>query len=121
MSDIMYDFVNVLTILISFLGTLLLAYITTRFAGNKFAKYGYGQYIKIIDRIFLGRDKWICLIQIGKNYYIVGSSSHNMELIGQISEEDLVPLDPAKDNYLFSGILNKYINKRFGDRTDGHE
>ena len=106
MSDIMNDFVKVLTILISFLGILLLAYITTRFAGNKFAIYGYGQYIKIIDRIFLGRDKWICLIQIGKNYYIVGSSSHNMELIGQISEEDLVPLDPAKDNYLFSGILN---------------
>ena len=52
MSDIMNDFVKVLTILISFLGILLLAYITTHFPGNKFAIYGYGQYINIIERIF---------------------------------------------------------------------
>ena len=51
MSDIMNDFVKVLTILISFLAFVVSLY-NNAFAGNKFAKYGYGQYIKIIDRIF---------------------------------------------------------------------
>ena len=117
----MDELIKVITILISFMGTLLLAYITTRFVGTRFAKYGYGQYIRIIDRVFLGKDKLICLVQIGKNYYIVGAAGHSISLIGQIDEKDLIPLNPKKDDHTFAGILGKYIARRFEDGTDGHE
>ena len=121
MIDVMKELIKVIAIMISFIGVLILAYITTRIIGARYARYGYGQFIKIIDRIILGKDKWICLVQVGKNYYVIGVSNRNIELIGQISQEDLVPLERKKDDLYFSNILDKYINRWFGDRTDGHE
>ena len=71
MIDVMKELIKVIAIMISFIGVLILAYITTRIIGARYARYGYGQFIKIIDRIILGKDKWICLYRLAKTIMLL--------------------------------------------------
>ncbi|WP_252227769.1 FliO/MopB family protein [Caldicoprobacter algeriensis] len=118
MSETMEEILRAIGILIAFIVVLVLAYLTARFVGTKFAGYTSGKYIRIIDRIFLGKDKWVCIIQVGSQYYIVGITSQNMEFLGQISQQELIPLHSEGKNGLFANLLGNYLKKLKGE-ADG--
>lgn len=115
MSVKMEEILRAIGILIAFIVVLALAYLTARFVGTKFGGYTSGKYIKVIDRIFLGRDKWVCLIQVGNQYYIVGITGQNMEFLGQITQQDLIPLHSEEENGTFAKLLGNYVKKLKGE------
>lgn len=111
----MQEVFRAIGILISFIVVLVLAYLVTRLMGAKFAGYTTGKYIRVIDRIFLGRDKWVCIIQVGSQYYIVGITGQNMKLLGQISQEGLIPVQPEGESGSFAGLLGNCLRKFKGE------
>ncbi|MFO7154256.1 MAG: flagellar biosynthetic protein FliO [Caldicoprobacter oshimai] len=115
----MNEVLHAIAILMAFIGVLILAYLTARFVGTKFAGYTSSKYIRVIDRIFLGRDKWVCIIQVGSKYYVVGITGQNMEFLGQISEQELVPLHPEQGTSSFTNVLGDYLKKRFKGEANG--
>lgn len=104
-------FYKAIALLIGFGGILFAAYLTTKALGSKFASYSSGKYIKVIDRIMLGKDKWIHLIKIGNMYYLVGSTNQNIELLGQVDKQELIPLSSEAEQGIFQNVLGRYINK----------
>ncbi len=111
MNEEMEEILRAIGILIAFIIVLALAYLMARLVGTKFAGYTSGKYMKVIDRIFLGRDKWVCVIQVGNQYYIVGITGQNMEFLGQISQQELIPLYSEEANGSFAKLLGNYLKK----------
>jgi len=111
MNEKMEEILRAIGILIAFVIILALAYLAARFTGAKLAGYTTGRYIKVIDRIFLGRDKWVCLIQVGNQYYLVGITGQNMEFLGQVSQQDLIPLHSEEESGSFARLLGNYLKK----------
>lgn len=111
------DYLDVILLILGFLAVLYAAYYTTRIYGSKFKQGGQGKYLKIIDRIIMTNDKWICLIQVGQQYFLVAISNQNMELLASIDQKDLVPIN-NEETVSFNNLIEKYINRNKQNKDD---
>ncbi|WP_165916155.1 flagellar biosynthetic protein FliO [Marinisporobacter balticus] len=80
--------------------------------GNLFIK---GRNMKIVEKISLGMDKSICMIHIGRDYYILAVGKQNIELLDKINQNDIkITLNPPKDEQIqepFDDFLDEYLYK----------
>lgn len=86
---------NTLPTILAILGlcfVLWLAYWTTRWIAARSSQFVQGKYMKMIDRIMVGNDKWISLVQVGDRVYIIGITGQRIEQIGEADISQLVPL-----------------------------
>ena len=44
------------------------------------------KYLKVIDRIMIGNDKSICLVQVGNHFYMVGITNHHIECLAKLDD-----------------------------------
>lgn len=110
----MDSFAGMTVNLLIFVAILFAAYYTAKYVskrGNKFAK---SRHMKIEDRLILSRDKTVYLIKVGKEYYLVGSTAHKLDVLGKpesIIEEDL-------DSENIDDIIDKIKNSKNGSTDD---
>ena len=108
-------------LILGFGAVLFAAYWLTRFIGSKMSYSNTARHIKVLDRVFLGNEKSICIIEVGKRFFIVGVTKHHIEPIGELDESDLVPILNDKDgsfNNLFEMYLGKLGYKNKGNGQD---
>lgn len=106
----MDNLLQVIPLLLGFFAVLFIAYLATKFLGPKMSHMGASKHIRIIDRVFLGNDKSICIIQVGKRFFLIGVTNHHIGDISEIAEADLVPLTVQRDN-TFNSLFESYIKK----------
>ncbi|MGI6707466.1 MAG: flagellar biosynthetic protein FliO [Clostridia bacterium] len=86
---------NALSTILAILGlcfVLWLAYWTSRWIASRSAQFTQGKYLKMIDRIMVGNDKWITLVQLGDKIYMIGITGQRIEQIGETDISRLAPL-----------------------------
>jgi len=103
---------------IGMLAVLAGAYYTTKFISNKSTFTGKNQQIKIIERLFIAKDKQILLLEVGSSLFLVGVTNQGINLLGTLSPDDLKNSvdvqtgSPNKSNMdLFAKILRKTKNE----------
>lgn len=106
----MEEVLHSILLLIGFIAVLVAAYFVTRFIGSRMSQGTGSKYLKIVDRIILGNDKSICIVQVGNCFYLIGISNHHVELLGEIDSKNLIPLEARQ--VTFNGLLNKYMTNR---------
>lgn len=80
------------------------AYFTTRFLSSKARNITKCKYIEVKDRMFLGRDKHILLIEVGAKAYLVGITNQNINVIGALSKDEIIPLTEEQNASVVSGL-----------------
>lgn len=65
------------------------AYLTTKFISGKSRKLLKGRYIHVLDRLALGKDKNVVLIEVGDQTLLVGVTNQSINNLGQIDGEAL--------------------------------
>jgi len=83
--------ISLLTILIATGSVVFLSYVMTKFIGKKSSGMIKSKYMKVIDRLSLGFDKNIYLIQVGEQYVLMNSSVKGFEFICNIDRELIAP------------------------------
>ena len=90
-------------------------YYFTKFIGSKMSYSNTNKHIKVLDRVFLGNDKSICIIQIGNRFFVIGITNHHIELISELNEAEVVPISDDNSgsfSNIFEAYMNKLVNKR---------
>ncbi|QEK12263.1 flagellar biosynthetic protein FliO [Crassaminicella thermophila] len=94
---------------------LILAYIVTKLIAKNGAVLIKGKNIKIIEKIPLGIDKSIYLINIGTVYYVIAVGKQSIELIDKVNEDsiklNIKSTQLEKSNDTFDVYLDKYIEE----------
>jgi flagellar protein FliO/FliZ len=88
------------------------AYFTTRFISGKSRKLLKGRYIQVIDRMPLGKDKNVVLIEVGDQKLLIGVTNQSINNLGQIDGEAIKPVGeqtPAKEGKGFAQQLRDFI------------
>ena len=80
----------------------------------------HGKYIKLTDRVFLGKDKSIMIIEVGQKIYLLADNSQGVTCISSLEESDLIPLQQDTNN-AFADILGKYIGTQAIDKIPSFE
>ena len=113
----MKSFYQAITLIIGFIAVILAAYFTTRLIGTKVKHFNHGKYIKVLDKVMLGNDKLVCIVQVGSLCYLLGVTNHRIDLLGQIEEKDIIPLT-FEDKPSFNSFITKYMTKNNNSKTD---
>lgn len=74
------------------------AYFSTKFLSVKSAGFMKGKYMQVKERLPLGRDKHVLLVQAGNRYFVVGVTAQSMQLLGTVEEGELTPIVLAEQD-----------------------
>ena len=90
---------------------LYLSYIGSKFLGNKINNISKTNNIKILERVSLTQDKGLAIVEIGHQFFLVGYSTNNIEILQELKENDLhFPSGSGKPNFM--QILDSQIKSR---------
>jgi flagellar biosynthetic protein FliO len=64
-----------------------------------------GSALKIVERLALGQRSWLCLVQAGEKYLILGVSVSGVTLVTELSAGEMPPALPAQGTRDFKDIL----------------
>ncbi|MFY9425317.1 MAG: flagellar biosynthetic protein FliO [Caldicoprobacterales bacterium] len=119
----MKEALNIFLLIVGFAAILFAAYYFTKFIGSKMSYSNTTRLIKVLDRVFLGNDKSICIIQVGKRFFVIGITNHHVELISELDEVELAPTSTPISNSKessFNNIFDTYLNRlKNKDRGQG--
>lgn len=89
-------FLMMLKIIVFLPFLLLLIYISLKYGGSKLQSIQNGRYIKVIDRAALTKENSLLIVKIGDKGHVVSSSNGKVELLMEISREELQKIEESK-------------------------
>ena len=129
----------VLSLIILFIGVILLAYLTSRFIASKMGNIGHSAGSSIHMTLALGPNRNIHLVEMAGRFFVVGATEHSIQLLFEVDSPEQISqirnaektARPSFEDALGSQISAlKQIRDRFpgmfsppGDsqRNDDHE
>lgn len=109
--------------LVSVVAIMFLAYWFSRMLGRRFGSGMAGKHLKMVDRIQVGADRYVILLELKERYYLVGVSPAGITLLsepeGPFEEAEM----QAGQNGVpgFQDILKTYASLRQKTKGDKHE
>lgn len=94
---------------------LAAAFWCTRYIGKVAGARQQSGYMEVLDQLVLGSDRSILIVQVGTKRYLMGVTSEQIQILGEIDEELIpVPKTPVSfgktdvlQNLDFQDILDK--------------
>ncbi|WP_125152183.1 flagellar biosynthetic protein FliO [Clostridium rectalis] len=99
---------------------LLIFYISIKYGGDKLQKIQNGRYMKILDRISLSKDNALLIVKIGERGYVVSSSNGKIEILLEISKEELLKVESSKEVIELKSLKDMY-KKLITKKEDKYE
>jgi len=86
------DLLSLLGILLVLLLVLAGCWLFTRWAGTGLAGYGFAsaaqRRMKVLERIAVGKDQALLVVQVAGRCYLLGSSPSGFSLLAELTEEE---------------------------------
>lgn len=104
---------DIISMILALIGTgcvIVLTYYASKWYAKKMGPVAGGKYMKVIDRISLGKSSAVLLVELQDKQYMVGVSDQNVQILKELDEKiELVSEnEPGKES--FQHIL-KSLNK----------
>ena len=122
MGSIVYGIFQGLIFVIIFGSLLFVAYVVTRYVGNKTSKVMKGKHISIVETVSLGLDKQLYLLKAGEQFILISSCGKHIEFLTTVkldSFESEGILDTG-EGFNFKNFFEKYL-QTFVNRKDSKE
>lgn len=97
---------------------IFLSYYATKYLAKGAAKISGASHMKVIDRIVLGQDRVLLIVQIGAAYYLIGSSDQSISLLKELNPDDLIFLQDNETQELpsfkqsFRTVLKDRVSRK---------
>ncbi|NEZ45901.1 flagellar biosynthetic protein FliO [Clostridium niameyense] len=75
---------------------VLILYISLKYGGGKLQQIQNGKYIKVIERVPITKENFILIVMLGEKGYIMSSTPNNMEILKELSEEEIKNIQKLK-------------------------
>ena len=89
------------TVILAFVIVVLVLYLCFMFS-RRVGTHSFGSnssaHMKIVERVIVGQDRSILIISVGSKYYLVGISSAGIQMLAEVSSEEMELINPEKTN-----------------------
>lgn len=83
--------ISVVSVLIAMIAIIVLAYYASRWYARRVGVFGGAKHMKVVDRLMVGRNGSIIILDVEGEQYMVGISDSNIQIMKQL--ETPVPID----------------------------
>lgn len=80
------DVFSMLLATIGFIGVVVLTFYASKWYAGRMGTLGRGRHIHIIDRLAVGKNSSIVIIDVKGTQYLVGISDHCIEMLKELEE-----------------------------------
>lgn len=108
---------QLIVVLVCFVIVLAMTYFTTRWIAGYQKTQSINKNLAVSETLKLTTDKYVQLIQVGKDrYFVIAVGKNEITFLGEISQDELKEIpDTSKENIPtiqgdFNDILNKFKN-----------
>ncbi|SDB10421.1 flagellar protein FliO/FliZ [Eubacterium oxidoreducens] len=100
-------------VLVIFVFVLVITVVTTKLLANYQKGRIAGSHIQVIEAMKIGNNKYIQIVQVVDEYYVIALSKDNVSMLGQITKEEGEALKRSKNtgNTAFGKTLNEVMAK----------
>lgn len=95
---------------LAFILIIIAAYYTTKFIATKSTNITKSKHINIIERMPLSKDKWLFLIEINKEIFLLGVTTNNINIIHSFSADELEKICDDQNNFKQQTPFSKYMD-----------
>ena len=92
------SFFQLISILLIFLFVLVITYVTTRWIGQYQQGMTQNKNIRIVETFRVNNNKFIQIIQVGKKYLVISVCKDVINILTELTEEDLVWKPSQEEN-----------------------
>ena len=85
------------SVLLTFLAAVFiiyLSYLCSKYIGKGMNRNGNSRYMRLIDQLMIGQDRYVAVVQVGEKYLFIAVTSGQINLLKELKEEDLFLLNP---------------------------
>ena len=75
---------------------IYLSYVVSKYVGRGMNKNGNSHYMRVVDQLMVGQDRYVAVVQAGDKYLLIGVTSQQISLLRELDPEDLIPLAPIQ-------------------------
>ncbi|NLK63602.1 MAG: flagellar biosynthetic protein FliO [Tissierellia bacterium] len=101
---------DIIKLIISIIGIILVLYLTyycTKWLSAKTALNIKSKYMNVVDKLMLGQNNFITILEINRKYYLVGITEKEINILKEL--DDFYPVPDNKEiSPKFNNIFNKY-------------
>ncbi len=98
---------QLLGIILIFLIILAAAYAASVLVGKTGNTYSMERNMKVIETLRLGNGQFLQIVKVGSRYFLLSVTKERIELITELEEEDISPVNAAEFSVPFHDILDK--------------
>ncbi len=115
------ELIPLILALLAVVAVIYLSYVFSKFLAVGAGKVSGARYMRIVDRMPLGQDKMIAIVQVGDSYYLAGITSQNIQILKEIAGEELIEMGPPQNVAVlpqmasFKSTLEKHLGKKGQD------
>ena len=106
----MNDFWTTFFYIVVMVAVLIAAYLTTKFISGRAQKTHKGRFINFLDRLPMGKDKNIILIEVGGHNFLVGVTNQSISVLGQVDGGELKNAQETKNEPKSKGFVSQLRN-----------
>lgn len=103
----------VVSLLVTFAVVIGLAYVTSRFLGQKMGRYSAGGSQKVLASLPLGANRGVFVVEVAGRFLVLGVTDHNVNLLVEITDpeemERLRAVVPAGPPRQFDDVFQKQL------------
>ncbi len=107
-------FILTIKVVFSLVFVLCLIYLSFKYGGGKLQSLQNARYLQVLERVPLSKENNILVVKMGSQGYVLSSSQSKIEIIKEITEEDLLGIENSKmftQNRTVSDILKNWRKK----------
>lgn len=91
---------------------IYLSYLASKYLSRGMTKSSSSRYMRLIDQMTLGQERYIAIVQVSGKYLLVGITAGQVNILSELKDEELFPLAPEDESGElrtpdFRGMLDK--------------
>lgn len=90
---------------------ILILYMSLKYGGGKLQQIQNGKYVKVIERVPITKENFILIVMLGEKGYVISSTPNNMEILKELSEEEIKNIQKLKSESMANCVDIKKICK----------
>lgn len=97
---------------------LFLFFISIKYGGGKLQQMQNTRYLKVMERLSLSKDNSILVVKIGERAYVVSSCNKGIEILMELSEEEMNKVEANKAIPQYNNLKDFYNKLKVKGRYD---
>lgn len=106
---------EIFSLIMSLFGIILVLFLTyycTKWLSQKSNFVGKSQYIKIVDKVVLGQNQYLTIVEVGGKYLLLGVSDKNINVIKEFEDFIEKPSDYNNESIDFKRVFSKIMKNK---------